>query len=38
MIYAIFVMGFSQAFYILFLACERADKIALDEKKALFKG
>lgn len=25
MIYLIFVMGFSQAFYILFLACERYD-------------
>ncbi|KAI6177884.1 Transient receptor potential cation channel subfamily V member 6 [Aphelenchoides bicaudatus] len=34
MIYLIFVMGFSQAFYILFLACERKDMEILNDAKA----
>ncbi|KAI6205701.1 Transient receptor potential cation channel subfamily V member 6 [Aphelenchoides besseyi] len=34
LIYFIFLMGFSQAFYIIFLACERAEAISADEDTA----
>ncbi|KAI6210498.1 Transient receptor potential cation channel subfamily V member 6 [Aphelenchoides besseyi] len=38
LIYFIFLMGFSQAFYIIFLACERAEAISVDEDSAQYNN